>query len=83
MEYLKKKWFVAKTYEIEGVQSATVDYCISRLIDKRILCVDVETCAKHQFRHHKQGGLSPYLSKVVMLQIGTDEDLFAIDVRDF
>ena len=84
-----KIYFVAK-YKVEGVEdNATLEECYDYLKDKQFLGIDIETTRKFPDRIEKKkgevfrGGLDPYLSKIVMLQIGNFERVFVIDVRDF
>ena len=50
--------------------------------------IDIETTRKIPDRKEKKGevhrgGLDPYLSRVVMLQIGNFEKIFVIDMREY
>jgi DNA polymerase I-like protein with 3'-5' exonuclease and polymerase domains len=81
------QFFVGK-YKIDGIDNyatiqEAVDYCES----VPEIGLDIETS-----RHPKlgnlenkiyKGGLDPYLSRVIMIQIGDLSKQFAIDVRDF
>lgn len=80
-------YFVGK-YKIEGVNNYAsiqdvVDYCNSQTE----LGLDTETTRKYEKGKYPEnvykGGLDPYLSNVVMIQIGTLERCYVIDVRDF
>jgi DNA polymerase I-like protein with 3'-5' exonuclease and polymerase domains len=83
-----KTYFVAK-YKVEGVENyATIQDCLEFIKNKKLLGLDIETTRKFQDRKEAKGevyrgGLDPYLSNVVMLQIGNLEKIFVIDVRDF
>lgn len=83
-----KTYFIAK-YQVEGVENyATIQDCYEFIKDKRLLGLDIETTRKFQNRKEGKGdvykgGLDPYLSNVVMLQIGNLERIYVIDVRDF
>jgi len=59
------------------------DYCIGQ----REVSVDIETTKKYKDALSAEtiykGGLSPQLSKIVMIQIGTLEKKFVIDARRF
>lgn len=83
-----KTYFIAK-YQVEGVTDyATIQDCYDFIKDKRLLGLDIETTRKFQDRKEAKGevyrgGLDPYLSNVVMLQIGNLERIYVIDVRDF
>lgn len=83
-----KTYFIAK-YQVAGVTDyASLEECYEFIKDKRLLGLDIETTRKFQDRKESKsevykGGLDPYLSNVVMLQIGNLEKIFVIDVRDF
>ena len=79
-------YFIAK-YQIEGTIASTIKECQQYCQDKEVLGLDIETSVdeskrKLQTKIHK-GGLDPYLSKIVLLQIGDLDKQFVIDVRDF
>lgn len=80
-------YLVAK-YKVEGVNNyATIQECVDFLKLYNIHGLDIETTKKYKKGLYDesvyQGGLDPYLSKVVMIQIGNLERVFVIDVRDF
>lgn len=83
-------YFVAN-YKVEGVEKyATLQECYDYIKDKKFLGIDIETSAKSpeiykKFKKNKihRPGLDPYLTKVVMLQIGNFEKIFVIDVREY
>ena len=83
-----KLFFVGK-YKIDGVESyATPIDCFNYIKDKTLLGLDIETSKdKEKIGSYREevykGELDPYLSNIVMLQIGDLETQFAIDVRDF
>ena len=80
--------FVGK-YKVPGVDNyATINDCYNYIKDKRLLGLDIETTRKFQKEKEKKGqvyrgGLDPYLSNVVMLQIGDLNEIYVIDVRDY
>lgn len=78
--------FVAK-YSVEGVENASMEECVSFLKKLDIIGIDIETSVNEQFRHLQndvyKGGLDPYLSSIVMLQLGDIANQYVIDVRDF
>lgn len=81
--------FVAE-YKVEGVTNyGTLKDCYDYIKDKKFLGIDIETTRKFPDRKEKKkgeihrGGLDPYLSRVVMLQIGNFEKIFVIDMRDY
>jgi len=53
------------------------------LKDSKQLGIDIETTPKHKYKDDPEGGLDPYKSKVIMIQIGNEEDQFVIDTRCF
>lgn len=83
-------YFVAD-YTVDGVDNySTLNECVDYLKDKKFLGIDIETSAKSpeiykEYRKNKQfrPGLDPYLTNIVMLQIGNFEKIFVIDVRVF
>ena len=80
-----KVWFVGN-YEIEGVKDyATLQQAIDYLEQKKIIGIDIETSRKYPKEKYIEtvykGGLDPYLSNVVMTQIGDLEHVFVIDMR--
>lgn len=82
-----KTWFIGK-YKIDGVENyTTLDKAVKYLSDKKILGLDIETTRKFPKNEYNEnvykGGLDPYLSNIVMLQIGDLKNIFVIDVRDY
>lgn len=81
-------YFVSK-YKVEGVDNyATLSDCVEYLKDKDVLGLDIETSknkeAIGQYREGiYKGGLDPYLTNIVMIQIGDLERIYVIDARDF
>ena len=83
--------YFVSNYKVEGINNyATVKDCYNYLKTKTIIGIDIETSAKSpeifkEFRRNKQfrPGLDPYLTKIVMLQLGDFEKIFVIDVRCF
>lgn len=81
--------YFVSNYKVDGVELyANLNECLTYLKEKSLVGVDIETCRKYP--HLKQNkkdvykpGLDPYLSKVVMLQLGNFERIFVIDVRCF
>ncbi len=84
---MNKLYFVGK-YKVKGIDNyATVQECVDYCEGegKDILGLDIET-SKHPELGHLEtdvyvGGLDPYLSRVIMIQIGDLERQYAIDVR--
>ena len=74
-------------YKVEGVTDyATIEDVCNYCRDKTLLGIDIETSYKFQRNTYKneniyKPGLDPYLSRVIMLQIGDLEHIFVIDTR--
>lgn len=83
----KTLYFVGK-YQIEGVDNyATIEECAAYLEPINEFCIDIET-SKHPIYGEMEteiykAGLDPYLTRIIMLQMGTLERQYAIDIRDF
>lgn len=74
-------------YTIEGVGNyGTIEECTKYITSRRIIGIDIETTKKFKQGTYDErvykGGLDPYLSNVVMLQIGDVDKVYVIDVRD-
>lgn len=65
----------------ENFTCTTLDECINYIKDKEVLSVDIETTRKFNGTKSNQEGLDPYLSKIVMFQIGDKNTQFIIDTR--
>jgi len=79
--------FVA-TYAVEGIKNyATIADVVGYCGTKTVLGLDIETTRKYSKTKYKEGvykgGLDPFLSEIVMLQIGDAEKVFVIDIRCF
>lgn len=77
--------FVAK-YSVPGVNNASIRDCVDYINVLQKLGVDIETTRKYPlgtFTNEDiyRPGLDPYLSKVVMFQIGDLKRIFVIDTR--
>lgn len=85
---MSKLHFIAK-YQVPGIyMNASIQDCVDYISDKTLLGLDIETSKnKENIGAYKEeiykGGLDPYLSNIIMLQIGDLEKQFVIDVRDF
>lgn len=66
--------------EYSNIHTSTIQDCYNYLKDKKLLSLDIETTYKFK-GIYKGEGLNPYLSKIVMLQIGDLERQFVIDYR--
>ena len=79
--------FVGK-YKVSDVANyATIEDCVKYCESLKIIGVDIET-SRHPVKGDQEtaiyrGGLDPYLSRVIMLQLGDIERQYAIDMRDF
>ena len=62
-------------------KNATIEECYAYLKNKKVVSVDIETSHKFGGRYEDEG-LSPYLSNIVMFQIGDDERQYVIDYRE-
>lgn len=83
---MNKLNFVAN-YKIKGTNHSSLKECLEYCSSKKYLGLDIETSVNEKYRHlqtkiHK-GGLDPFLSSIVLLQIGDVDKQFVIDVRDF
>lgn len=80
--------FVAK-YKIDEVENySTIEECVEFFSNKTIVGLDIETTKNKEVigsynEDVYKGGLDPYLSNVVMIQLGTLDHIFVIDVRDY
>ena len=78
-QQLKILFIGNKTYE--QFESATINQCYTYLKDKDVISLDIETTKKYGGKF-KGEGLDPYLSKIIMLQIGDENQQFVIDCRN-
>jgi DNA polymerase I-like protein with 3'-5' exonuclease and polymerase domains len=78
--------FIGK-YVVEGIKNTTISECLAYCKSKTILGIDIETTPKYKQGTFDEtiyrGGLDPYLTEIVMLQIGDLDMQYIIDVRDF
>ena len=73
----------------EGITNSSIEECFDYLKNKFEIGIDIETTRKFPMGKYPdrakddvyQAGLDPYLSKIVMLQLGTLEKIFVIDTR--
>lgn len=75
-------------YDIDdpSIESCSMEYCYKYLKDKQEIGIDIETSYKYKKNTYPnediyKPGLDPYLSRVVMLQLGDIENRFVIDTR--
>jgi len=88
-------YYVGKPLKNRNFKQVTIEECIKYLKNQDCLGLDIETTAKYkglydnkfkskwgsQTTNPNKEGLDPYLSKIVMLQIGDLERQYIIDVR--
>jgi len=75
--------------EYNGITNSTIEECFEYLNSQMEIGVDIETGRKYPLGMYPdnkkddiyKAGLDPYLSKIVMLQLGTLEKIFVIDTR--
>lgn len=62
-----------------------IDRAITNLQRESVLGLDIETSRRYKkgtyYSKVYRGGLDPWLSRVVMIQIGTEEDVYVFDAR--
>lgn len=79
-------YFVSK-YHVPNTIRATLEQCLAFLKTLKVVGIDIETSVNEQYRHLQtkvyKGGLDPYLSRVVMLQLGDIETQYVIDTRQY
>lgn len=70
-------------YEVEGLKKSTIQECLDYCSNKKELGIDIETssCVVNQKDDVYKGGLDPFLSSVIMLQLGDENEQFVIDTR--
>lgn len=76
-------YFIGETglFEDQDVKYSTTEEAYLYLKEQSILSIDIETTRKYDGKYGDKEGLSPYLSKIVMFQIGTLERQYIIDTR--
>lgn len=76
-------YYVGKDYLLfkDEVIDSTFQECVEYVKKQKELCVDIETTPKEKYWDHPEAGLDPYLSNIVMVQIGTIERQYVIDWR--
>lgn len=72
----------------ENISNGTVQECLEYISKQKVIAIDIETSRKYRKGLYPEGpklpyqpGLDPYMSNIVMLQIGTLEKRFVIDAR--
>ncbi len=75
-------YFIGEKGLFDGnVNYCTVEDAYDYLSKQSVVSIDIETTRKFNGKYGEQEGLSPYLSKIVMFQIGTVERQYVIDHR--
>lgn len=81
----KTKILFIAPYSIDGVTNTSIEKAAKYLKKQKALGLDIETTRKFKRGEYNesvyQGGLDPYLTEIVMFQIGTLDYIFVIDVR--
>ena len=66
-------------------KNTTLNDCINYCKNQKVLGLDIETTKKYTNNEYielnYEGGLDPFLSRIIMLQIGTLENQYIIDTR--
>lgn len=74
-------YYVGKSsIKYDNIKHSSIVDCYNYLKDKKIISLDIETTKKYN-KYGKMEGLDPYVSKIVMVQIGTLDKQFVIDYR--
>lgn len=85
---MSKSLFFISKYKVKGIVNySTLKDCVDYCKTKNLIGLDIET-SRHPILGDREtevykGGLDPYLSRVIMLQIGDLDRQYAIDVRDY
>lgn len=64
----------------EDIQTSTIEEAYQYLKDKEVISIDIETTRKYGGKYLGEG-LNPYLTEIVMFQIGDKNKQFVIDYR--
>ena len=77
-------FFIGTNKELfSKIPSTTIEEAYNYLKDLKIISLDIETTRKFDGKISKDlEGLDPYLSKIVMIQIGDENKQFIIDYRE-
>ena len=69
----------------DNISTCTIQECLEYISQQTTIAIDIETTRKYQKGLYRediyQPGLDPYVSNIVMFQIGTLEKRFVIDAR--
>lgn len=80
------KYFIGNNlFEYKGFINTTIEHCVEYCEQQKVLGLDIETGRKYPKKTYNEKiykpGLDPYVSRIVMLQIGDLENQFIIDTR--
>ena len=71
--------------DYEGIQPSTMEECIAYLKEQAVIGLDIETSRLYPKGRYDESiykpGLDPYVSRIIMIQVGTLEKRFVIDAR--
>jgi len=82
------KYFIGNNlFEYENTKSSNFKEALEYLNKQEVIGIDIETGRKFKKNIYKEDvyrpGLDPHMSKIIMIQIGTIDKTFIIDVRQF
>lgn len=63
------------------LNTTTIQDCVEYLKNKALIAIDIETTMKFNGKYGKREGLDPYLSNIVMFQVGDINRQYVIDYR--
>jgi DNA polymerase-1 len=75
-----KIYYVGESSLFNEFTLSTMQECYEYLKDKKLVSLDIETTYGHGGIYPKEG-LDPYVSKIVMVQIGDEDRQYVIDYR--
>lgn len=74
-------------FEYENTRNSTLEEMQQYILQQEVIGLDIETSRKYPKGRYSEEvykpGLDPYMSRVVMIQIGTLENTYIIDSRQF
>ena len=82
-----KIWFIGPVNENYSgrIEYCSIEQCYGCLKDQTEIGIDIETTRKYPKGKYNEtvyeGGLDPYLSLTIMLQLGTKDNIYVIDTR--
>jgi DNA polymerase-1 len=75
-----KIYYVGESSLLDQFTTSTIEECYEYLKDKKLISLDIETTYGHGGIYPKEG-LDPYVSKIVMVQVGDLDRQYIIDYR--